>query len=81
MAGPQLAPPTGRRSLPGSWKHTISHPLVNPKSLKEEKVPRDPNSIEHIVEQLLDSSISEQEIMEYQMYVNYYYCYYYFGKR
>lgn len=66
MASPTTSPSSGRRGA--NWKHTISHPQIDPNTFKAEKMTSDPTSIPGVVERLLDPVISEEEIADYQRY-------------
>lgn len=67
MAGQSpVSPSLGRKSNPGTWKKFLPNGKIHAAKRAEEALQKDPTNIEVIVERLLDSLVSKEEIADYQ---------------
>jgi hypothetical protein len=72
MAGQSpISPSSSRRSHTPIWKEADSRPTNETSRFGAERTITDPNSIEGVVQRLMDPLVSEEERRDYQRYVLY----------
>jgi hypothetical protein len=70
MAGQSpISPSSSRRSHTPIWKEADARPTHEGSRFGAERIMMDPNSIEGVVQRLMDPLVSEEERTDYQRYV------------